>query len=1032
MIPKGLILFLGAALVTLPETSWGQKPPMWPVNLRVYRMVDGLPESSCLSVTLAPQGKVLLRHLNAASVSQFDGYRVNLIPAPQTGNGRVYESPGGQLWTVSADGLQEFKDGYWVLHPVSEISTEFRTGLPRLIDPIPLYAVRQGVVLFLLPDRLLEFNAEDPDHPRTTVLLTAAQTRLEKFSAMTPARDGGLWIAGARGLAKVAGPVRNPKRDSEWHDYLPPGLLQVANFQDLHETDQGMVTAMAASGANQQKALVHFDGEHWTAELIPVEKARYAWSGPDRTDWASTINSVFEWEPGRQDVVESDEGAVRQLFDLAVEPGGAFWLAASDGLLRYAPLTWRCPGPLRQINSLIHCLAGDEAGRLWFLAGNGLHLLQDDRHAEFPLPIIASNSRSAAGDIFPLKNGSLLLDTGEGGFLFSPDTTAFTEALAIHPSGPIKPLGLLRDGRLCIETTAAGSPEPNFGLETFDGVRFEPLSVPLPMRLPGSKLSRLFAARNGDLWLSADHGTAWYHDQKWRTYASTDRSSPDSVLGFAEFADGRLWCATPDKVWLFDGRNWTVARAGLDRIHALLATRDNSLWLGTDSGLQRFYQGAWVENGADEGLLGGVRALCEDPRGRVWAGTTHGLSLYHPEADPDPPRTYVQSLGGREKDIPEGGSLTLTFSGLDRWNYTPRRRLMYSYRLSGREWSPFQEEKTHSFTDLPAGKQDIQVRAMDRNCNIDPNPARFEFVVVLPWYKETRLVLISLAGLAVALFFAGLAFNRHRQLLRSYAAVEQKVAERTRELESANRQLLHSQKMTALGTLAAGIAHDFNNILSIIKGSAQIIEDNLDNPEKVRTRVDRMKTVVEQGAGIVKAMLGFSRESSESPGPCDLKVVLEDTIKLLGDRFLHDVQVTLEPATGLPAVFCSRDLIQQVLLNFIFNAAESMTKRKQIVLATCLMDKLPVGLVLAPKTAAGYVAVSVRDVGCGISSEILPRIFEPFFTTKALSARRGTGLGLSMVYELARKMEAGIAVETVVDQGSTFTLILPVRDASTT
>jgi signal transduction histidine kinase len=87
--------------------------------------------------------------------------------------------------------------------------------------------------------------------------------------------------------------------------------------------------------------------------------------------------------------------------------------------------------------------------------------------------------------------------------------------------------------------------------------------------------------------------------------------------------------------------------------------------------------------------------------------------------------------------------------------------------------------------------------------------------------------------------------------------------------------------------------------------------------------------------------------------------------------------------------------------------------------------------VLAPAQAARYVAVSVRDFGCGISPNNLPRIFEPFFTTKAFSARRGTGLGLSMVYELAKKMEAGIAVETIVDQGSTFTLILPVLDGHT-
>ena len=81
-------------------------------------------------------------------------------------------------------------------------------------------------------------------------------------------------------------------------------------------------------------------------------------------------------------------------------------------------------------------------------------------------------------------------------------------------------------------------------------------------------------------------------------------------------------------------------------------------------------------------------------------------------------------------------------------------------------------------------------------------------------------------------------------------------------------------------------------------------------------------------------------------------------------------------------------------------------------------------------SADEYVAISVQDFGSGISHETLPRIFEPFFTTKALSAHRGTGLGLSMVYELARKLGAGLVVESTVDVGSTFTLILPVKDLS--
>jgi signal transduction histidine kinase len=365
---------------------------------------------------------------------------------------------------------------------------------------------------------------------------------------------------------------------------------------------------------------------------------------------------------------------------------------------------------------------------------------------------------------------------------------------------------------------------------------------------------------------------------------------------------------------------------------------------------------------------------------------------------------------------------------MDRWKFTAADRLLYSYRLDEKDWFYYQDIKSISLSDLSPGKHFFQVQSMDRNWNLDPKPFLVEFAVFLPWYKESRLMLISSAGILVALFFAALAFNRHYRLLRAYAEVEGQVALRTTQLAKANQELLNSQKMLALGTLAAGIAHDFNNILSIIKGSAQIIEDNLENQEKIRTRTSRIKTVVEQGSGIVKAMLGFSRGSGSELTLCDVNAVVSETIQLLGDRFLREVDVQFDPTPGIPEVPASKDFIQQILLNLIFNAAEAMTERRQVVLRTARIEHIPAGLVLAPKQAPAYVLVSVKDFGCGISPEIMPRIFEPFFTTKSLSARRGTGLGLSMVYELARQMESGLAAESTLNQGSLFTLVIPVRD----
>jgi signal transduction histidine kinase len=789
------------------------------------------------------------------------------------------------------------------------------------------------------------------------------------------------------------------------------------------------MSALGDSLTNDQASLVVFDGQSWSAHSTGSDRVRQAWRGSDKTCWAVTPEALLQWDMDQPEVIENEEVSARQYFDAAVERGGAFWLATSDGLVRYAPSAWRTPGSVRGLNSLIHCIAADQDGRVWFIAGGTLHSLLNDRRSEHPLSPRAARVLSSARALYPLKNAKVLIESGDGLFEIETGLDRLRPLSGEPGTERARVLGVLKEGSVAVQRS---NPAGGTDLAVYDGIAFGPFPYPLPERAIGANLSSLLVTQNGDLWASGELGTAWFHEQKWRSFISTDHSTPQAALGFIEMPEGKLWCAAQDRIWEFDGRNWSAIRRGFDRIQALLRSRrDGSVWVASNNGVHRFApSGAWVENGPEEGLAANsIRCLAEDSAGRLWAGTAHGLSLYYPDADTDPPKTQIEPLPDSEKKILEGHTVTLIFSSQDKWKYTSRSRLLYSYRLDTHDWSAFQEGSSVSFPDLPAGKHYFEVRAMDRNCNVEPKAAQLEFVIALPWYREKRLVMISAAGLAAVIFFAGLAFNRHHQLRLSYAQVEKQIAERTRELERANRELLHSQKMNALGALAAGIAHDFNNILSIIKGSAQIIEDNLENPNKIRTRVDRIKTVVEQGAGIVKAMLGFSRDSDQDSASCALNAAVEDTIKLLGDRFLREVQVRFEPGPDLPDVACSKDFVQQILLNFIFNAAESMAERKDVVIETRPIEKLPTSLILAPAGPAPYAAISVRDHGCGIPPENLTRIFEPFFTTKALSARRGTGLGLSMVYELARKMQAGLAVESVVGEGSAFTLILPlVRD----
>jgi signal transduction histidine kinase len=920
--------------------------------------------------------------------------------------------------------LLDYREGTWLLHPIPEIARQYGTNAPRGLE-ISLCPVRQGQVLILLPGELLEFRADET--PQVRSLRAAAVTPLESFTSFALARDGGLWVVGKRGLLKIAAPVRSIRERKEWRELVPPAEMELQNLREFREYEDGAITFLADSRRTADKLLVQYNGQRWTPRVLGVENIRSAWRGPDKTWWAITSTALLRWDEGTETPVETEEVSAREYYDVAVEPSGAFWLATSDGLFRYAPALWRQPRALRGIESLIHGLTADREDRLWFISGNGLHSFHNEVHQEVALPASSPPALRSAATVHSLRNGLLTLESRGQLFTFDPLTSTFTPLTLPTVGGEARILGRASQGRVCIQT-AHSQGATILRLSLYDGTGFEPLPEPPPEFGAAGELYTAFSAQNGDLWIGSQRGTALFRDQKWQSFLTADNTTPEEAICFVELSDGRIWCASQDKIWEFDGQNWSETRRGFDRINAFLRARDGSVWVASNSGLHRFLQNAWVGNGIEEGLPAtGVRELYEDQRGRVWAGTTHGLCVYHPEADADPPRSEILDLSESDTNLFEGATLNVSFSGQDKWKHTPRERLLYSYRLDQRDWSEFSEINRVPLSDLPAGKHSLQVRTMDRNCNVDPKPASLELVVLLPWYRESRLVMIGGAGLAVALFFAVLALNRHRRLVRSYAEVELKVTQRTHELEEANRELLHSQKMTALGTLAAGIAHDFNNILSIVQGSAQIIEENLENPEKIRTRVSRIKTSVEQGAGIVRAMLGFSRGSGQN-GLCDLNAIVADTIKLLGDRFQREVEITFKPEADLPPVSSSRELIQQILLNFIFNAAESTSERREVLVSTARVDRLVSELVLVPAIAENYVTVSVQDFGCGISSENLPRIFEPFFTTKAFSARRGTGLGLSMVYELAKKLQAGIAVKSVVDRGSTFTLILPVSE----
>jgi signal transduction histidine kinase len=286
-----------------------------------------------------------------------------------------------------------------------------------------------------------------------------------------------------------------------------------------------------------------------------------------------------------------------------------------------------------------------------------------------------------------------------------------------------------------------------------------------------------------------------------------------------------------------------------------------------------------------------------------------------------------------------------------------------------------------------------------------------------------RLAWIIWIGLAATIAIGLYVLRNQRRLFAGYLETEALAARRQSELRQTQDALQHSEKMKALGTLSAGIAHDFNNLLSIIRLSNELIEEQVHPQGVTKDNFDAIHHAIQRGRGIVNSMLGYARDDGQ-PGQFTATELISEAVALLGKSFLGGLVLQVEVAPDTPQLFARKGRVEQMLFNLIVNAAEAMRGQGTITLQARFARESGSCLLL-PAPANSFVELGVQDTGPGISPDVLPRIFEPFFTTKTIGSRRGTGLGLSMLYTMAREEGIGVAVSTELGKGTTFRLLLP-------
>ena len=190
---------------------------------RIYKASDKMADTFASSVTLSARTNVWVRHGSENDrISRLDGYSVRTMPAPGEGTHPIYESRSGQLWSVYPEGLMLFQGEQWTTHPIAEIRAVVQAEPLRRIRSIPLAPAELDHVLFLLPDRLLEYSA---DTRQVSTLVRLASTSLGRFNDMIEAADGTLWITGLRGAGRIEGPIRQIRSGARWKEWLAPDTI---------------------------------------------------------------------------------------------------------------------------------------------------------------------------------------------------------------------------------------------------------------------------------------------------------------------------------------------------------------------------------------------------------------------------------------------------------------------------------------------------------------------------------------------------------------------------------------------------------------------------------------------------------------------------------------------------------------------------------------------------------------------------------------------------------------------------------------